>query len=78
MYISLYISLDELIVVDQRGRAGAMGDMGDIGRSAYRHFPGLIRQHLEGIQEVLGGLQTGVRHDLVEKYLKPLHRLYES
>jgi len=78
LYISLYISLDELIVVDQRGWAGVMGGMGDIGRSAYRHFPGLIRQHLEGIQEVLGGLQTGVRHDLVEKYLKPLHRLYES
>ena len=55
-----------------------MGGMGDIGRSAYRHFPGLIRQHLEGIQEVLRGSQTGVRHDLVEKYLEPLHRLYES
>jgi len=52
--------------------------MGDIGRSAYRHFPGLIRQHLEGIQEVLRGSQTGVRHDLVEKYLELLHRLYES
>jgi len=51
-----------------------MGGMGDIGRSAYRHFPGLIRQHLEGIQEV----QRGVRHDLVDKYLEPLHRLYES
>ena len=55
-----------------------MGGMGDIGRSAYRHFPGLIRQHLEGIQEVLGGSLTGVRHDLVDKYLKPPHRLYES
>ena len=52
--------------------------MGDIGRSAYRHFPGLIRQHLEGIQEVLRGSQRGVGHDLVEKYLELLHRLYES